>query len=86
MRNPCCSTPEVFDYLWLYWVLRRFLPKDIVPLIIGNKDERKVVYNTLNNYFISSENAIIYDAFKRYDIRYFQSYIKMYGWKNSNNK
>jgi hypothetical protein len=44
MRDPNHETPYVFDYLWLFWILRHFLPKDLIVEIIGNNKNRKFSY------------------------------------------
>jgi hypothetical protein len=40
MRDPGVKTPVVFDYLWLYWVMKHFFPKDIIYEIIGTHKKR----------------------------------------------
>jgi hypothetical protein len=51
MIIPDESTPEVYDYLWIYTVLRRYLPKDIICLIIGERNNRKIWYAPLDGCY-----------------------------------
>lgn len=39
MRDPKSFTPNVFDYLWLYWIFKqKQIPKDIIYIIIGKRE------------------------------------------------
>jgi hypothetical protein len=70
MRDPNTKTPYVFDYLWLYWVMRHHFPKDIVALIIGTTQDLKfgVIYYPYQFFLLPFRIKIYPDDVEKYYI------------------
>jgi hypothetical protein len=60
--DPNIATPKVYDYLWLYWILKqRGLIKDIIHLIIGSNKKLLLKFGGLN---LSKRVIIVMDCSK----------------------
>jgi hypothetical protein len=52
MRDPLVSTPVLFNYFWIYWILKQqTLPKDIIYLIIGKSPCSKFYFSVVTGRF-----------------------------------
>jgi hypothetical protein len=72
MRCPGDSTPNVFDYLWLYWILKQLpLPKDIIHEIIGCYPNRNLIF-----YGGSYKTPAVHSNFFKSDISCYHKWLK----------
>jgi hypothetical protein len=76
MEDPDDSTPEIFNYLWLYWVLKHHLPKDVVGEIIGKNGHRKFEINRIidNKWtfdYVSNGESL---KFMSFNLEYYHCY------------
>jgi hypothetical protein len=76
MQVPNANTPAIFDYLWLYTLLRRYLPKDIVYQIIGTHKYRNIFFSPSWNTYVQVKFYHWFDEeeVKRY--HYWKKFIK----------
>jgi hypothetical protein len=76
LRDPDIHTPRVFDYLWLYWILKHYFPKDITKYIIGDTYPFKFFLST-QGIFIDNSNTI--ELFNGKENRFVRIYY--YWWR-----
>jgi hypothetical protein len=79
MRDPSPYTPLLFDYFWLYWILKHFkIPKDIVYEIIG-----KLPYRNFCFINLGYKDSKIFDIKNKNDGKleymHFKTYV--YWWE-----
>lgn len=59
--DPNKITPKVYDYLWLYWILKQHgLTKDLIYLIIGTN--KKLLLKFSDPYYTISSRPIVIDC------------------------
>jgi hypothetical protein len=76
-RDPNAFSPLLYDFLWLYWILKQNnIPRDVIYLIIGNNEKRTIGYDAKYKGFYSIENDYMAELNKE-DIKDY------YKWQNN---
>jgi hypothetical protein len=76
-REPTQNTPIVFDYLWLYWILKQQgIPRDMITLIIGNQNNKKFAFEGSSMRVVAFLLSTPFSMINHLDVQIYYNWLK----------